>query len=84
MTKKIFYILLGMILMVAGTAYGAPYFNYTRTIVPIDSTEDIGTSTSPFDNGYFNNICLSGDCRTAWPTGNSLPASPKGNTLCKE
>lgn len=48
---------------------GGPSINYSRSIIPIDSTENVGTTTAPWDEGHFNEICLTADCKTAWPTG---------------
>lgn len=47
--------------------FGAPALSFQRSLIPIDSTENVGTSTSPWDEGHFNQICLSADCKTAWP-----------------
>lgn len=51
--------------------FAAPSINYQRSLIPIDSTENIGTTSAPWDEGHFNEICLSADCKTAWPTGGS-------------
>lgn len=62
-------LLLLAILLVPIFAFAAPYLTYQRSLVPIDTTENVGTSTSPWDFGYFNTICLTADgCRTTWPT----------------
>lgn len=53
----------------AGIAVAAPSLIYQRSILPVDTTENIGTTTAPWDEGHFNRICLTADCRTAWPTG---------------
>lgn len=38
---------------------GAPTSQFSRTILPIDSTENIGTSTNKWDEGWFNSINVS-------------------------
>ena len=48
---------------------GAPFQTFQRSLVPIDSTENLGTSTAPWDELHINQICLSADCKTAWPAG---------------
>ena len=42
--------------------YAAPYFRYERSLLPVDSTENIGTSTARWAEGWFNNINVSGTC----------------------
>ncbi len=42
---------------------------FSRSILPLDATEDIGTTTTPWNGGYFNRICLGGVCNTVWPSG---------------
>lgn len=54
----------------------APYFRQDASIVPIDSTENIGTSTNPWAEGHFNRICLTADCKTAWPASGVWPFTP--------
>lgn len=49
--------------------FGAPSLSYQRSLLPIDSTENVGTTTAPWDEGHFNEICLSADCKTVWPSG---------------
>lgn len=72
MFKKISYILLGMTLMVSGTVLAAPYFTYQRTLLPeTNNAFDLGTTTSVWRDLFVTQICLSGDCKTAWPTGGS-------------
>lgn len=39
---------------------GAPFQSFQRSLVPIDSTENIGTSTSPWDYGFFNFLQITG------------------------
>jgi len=67
--KKLIYFILGAVLFSGTVVFAAPYFQPLRSIVPLDSTENIGTSTAPWDEGHFNRICLTADCRTAWPAG---------------
>lgn len=66
--KKIF--LLTIILGFVNVAYAAPTARYDRTIIPeTASTYELGTSLKTWLTGYFDNICLGGVCKTAWPTG---------------
>lgn len=65
--KKLIYIL--FLFLMAGTVQAAPYYSFQRSMLPIDSTENIGTTTAPWDVGFFNQICLGGVCNTSWPTG---------------
>lgn len=55
----------------AGVAFALPYYSQQASLIPIDSTENIGTTTSPWAEGHFTQICLSADCKTAWPAGGS-------------
>ena len=57
---------------------GAPYYNFQKSILPQDTTENIGTSTAPWDIGFFNQICLNGDCQTSWPSGSGGGGSGGG------
>ena len=36
--------------------FGAPSSSFQRSLIPIDSTENVGTSTSPWDEGHFNHL----------------------------
>ena len=63
-----------MLLGFGSIAFAAPYFRQERSLLPVDSTENIGTTTAPWDIGFFNQICLSADCKTAWPTGGGSSA----------
>ena len=66
--KKI--LLLLILLGFANVAYAAPTARYDRTIIPeTTSTYELGTSLKTWLTGYFDNICLGGVCKTAWPTG---------------
>lgn len=66
--KKI--LLLAILLGFANVAYAAPTARYDRTIIPeTTSTYELGTSLKTWLTGYFDNICLGGVCKTAWPTG---------------
>lgn len=53
----------------AGVAYAAPWYTFQKSILPSDATENLGTTTSRWDEGHFNELCLTADCRTSWPTG---------------
>lgn len=50
-------------------AFAAPSVRWERTLLPVDSTENLGTTTSPWDELHVNEICLTADCKTAWPVG---------------
>src|SRR5689334_17636495 len=67
--KKILYTIMGLTVLGSGIAFAAPWFNYSRSFLPIDSTENLGTTTAPWDELHVNEVCLSADCKTAWPTG---------------
>ena len=56
--KKIITIILAVFLASAGIVFAAPYFNYQRSILPMDSTENLGTSTAKWDNLFINKINL--------------------------
>lgn len=81
MNKKILLIIpivLGS-LFAASFALAASDVNVFRSIAPsTDATYDIGSSTSAWNNAYIQNICLSGDCRTTWPTGGGGGSFPFG------
>lgn len=63
-------LLLLFLLAVPFVTQAAPGWTFQRSLLPYDTTENIGTSTSPWDNGFFNTLCLTADsCITAWPTG---------------
>lgn len=51
-------------------AHAAPYYTYQPTLLPQSSNNfDIGTSTDAWRTAYITQLCLSGDCRTLWPSG---------------
>lgn len=60
-----------LVLGFGSVVFAAPYFRQEASLVPIDATENIGTSTAPWDELHVNEICLSADCKTVWPTGGS-------------
>lgn len=63
-------LLLLLLLGIPFVTQAAPGWTFQRSILPYDVTENIGTTTSPWDNGFFNTLCLTADsCITAWPTG---------------
>lgn len=49
--------------------YAAPFLRYERSLLPVDSTENLGTTTAPWDELHVNEVCLSSSCRTSWPAG---------------
>lgn len=62
-TLKPFIISLIIILAgYAGIAYAAPYFRQEASLVPIDSTENVGTSTNRWAEGWFGSLNVSGTC----------------------
>lgn len=93
---KLVPLFIGIIVAVAGglflthnfesDALGAAMVNYQRSLIPIDATENVGTTTNPWDEGHFNEICLGADCKAAWPTvsggaGNGTIATSTSPTL---
>lgn len=53
-------------------ALGAPSteVTYQKNLIPLtDSLYTVGTTTKAWLNGFFDQLCLGGDCKTAWPTG---------------
>lgn len=43
--KKYLYLILGMVVMFAGTVYALPYFSSQKTLIPTDANQDLGTTT---------------------------------------
>jgi hypothetical protein len=61
---------------------GAASTTYQRTLLPIDSTENLGTTTRTWDELHVNEICLTADCKTVWPSaggGGSFPFTATTN-----
>ena len=53
-------------------ALGAPATEVTfqKNLIPLtDSLYTLGTTTKTWLNIYTDEVCLAGDCKTAWPTG---------------
>lgn len=48
---------------------GGPESVLNRTILPERSRDELGTSTRPWARLTTTEVCLSGDCQTAWPAG---------------
>lgn len=70
MKRIVSYIVGFLFFASAGVAMGAPVLEYRRTILPeTTNTYDLGSSLKQWLTGYFGTICLSGDCKSAWPTG---------------
>lgn len=70
--KPFIFSLIILALGYASIASAAPSLQYFRTMLPVDSTENVGTSTARWDEGWFNTLnvtsctgCLSG--AFAWP-----------------
>lgn len=54
----------------------APYYTFQPTLLPqANNSFDLGTSTQVWRNAYITQLCLSSDCKTAWPTGGAGSAS---------
>lgn len=52
-----------------GLTFGAPQYNLFRSLIPeTDSKYYVGTSTIQWAGGHFDEICLSADCKTSWPS----------------
>ena len=67
--KKLIIITLAILTLSTGIVLAAPWYNYGRSFLPIDSTENLGTTTAPWAELHVNRICLTADCKTAWPVG---------------
>ena len=68
--KRLLYLVLGIVIISANTVYALPYFRSDQTIIPFQNNAyELGTSTAYWRNLFTNQICLAGDCKTAWPTG---------------
>lgn len=62
--------------------FGAPNFRQDRTILPAeDSMWELGTTSREWLNVFTDQLCLAGDCRTAWPASGSgvWPFTPATN-----
>jgi len=65
--KKLIYILI--VFLFATPVFAAPIIQYFNNISPfIDNTYSLGDVTHNWANLYTKQICLSSDCKTAWPT----------------
>jgi hypothetical protein len=56
----------------ASFAYAAPITTFQNNLLPnINDKFDLGSTTPALEwlHGYFNTVCIQGDCRTVWPTG---------------
>lgn len=67
-----------------GVTFGAPTasIRVERSINPeADSTYWLGTSTKAWKDIYTDQLCLAGDCKTAWPSGSggAFPFTPTTN-----
>jgi hypothetical protein len=68
--KKYLYILIGLSLAFGLTVSAAPTLRYDRTILPeTDSLYSLGSALKAWLKIYADEICLAGDCQTAWPAG---------------
>lgn len=74
--KKNLLILALLIFGFGGIAYAAPYYVFEPTLLPTTNNGfDLGTTTRVWRNAYVTQLCLSADCKTAWPSG-----SPGGSS----
>lgn len=69
---KTFTISVLVILGLYTVAHAAPSLQYFRTMLPVDSSENVGTSTAKWDEGWFNSINVGsctgcGGSTFAWP-----------------
>ena len=69
--KRIIASIVGMMLLATtGVAFAAPTIEYHPSMSPVTTnTYDLGSALKQWLTGYFGTICLSGDCKSAWPTG---------------
>lgn len=68
--KKLLALPIVFALFFSTVAFAAPLYVFQKTIIPeIDSTYTLGTTTKAWLNIYTDEVCLAGDCKTAWPTG---------------
>lgn len=68
--KKLLALPIVFALFFSTVAFAAPLYIFQKTIIPeIDSTYTLGTTTKAWLNIYTDEVCLAGDCKTAWPTG---------------
>lgn len=81
---KIAVALIG-VLGFAGVAFALPFFTAQKTMIPTDSNQDLGTTTTQTGQGtnwrtlFVTQVCLTADtCRTTWPTGGSGGGSSGG------
>lgn len=69
----IFGLALGVFLILLSwdlRANAAPTSNYSRTVLPeTDSTYDLGSALKAWRTVFTDELCLSGDCKSAWPSG---------------
>lgn len=76
-----------LFLPIANEALGAPATEVTfqKNVIPLaDSTYTLGTTTKTWLNGFFDELCLAGTCKVAWPAGggggsistSSIPVAP--------
>ena len=77
---KAFIVVLG-ILTGAAIAVAAPQTSYERNLFPdANDTYDLGSTTPAYEwnSLYSRQVCISGDCKTAWPVGGGS-GSPGGS-----
>ncbi len=61
--------IVGLVLFAGVKVHAAPISNIFRTLLPeITATYDLGSVSKIWNYLYTNNICLSGDCKSAWPS----------------
>lgn len=68
--RKLQFVLVAFLILLPVYASAAPYFTNEVTLLPLSNNSfDLGTSTKNWRNAYITQLCLSGDCKTAWPSG---------------
>lgn len=72
--KKIFYILLGLSSLFAGTTYAVAQPSFAPSLLPLTTATYFLGTTTPVTNSWkgivVDQVCLTADsCRTTWPTG---------------
>jgi hypothetical protein len=76
------YLIILILLGIGSVALAAPSFRYDRTIFPeVTNTYELGTSTKQWLRLTTGEICLTGDCKTVWPSNGGTWATTSTNAL---
>jgi hypothetical protein len=68
--KVISAFILGLMLAASTVAFAAPTETYQKSLYPLaDSLYELGSSTRAWLKVTTDELCLAGDCETAWPSG---------------